>query len=373
MNTEKKKWKQWLYWFTFAIAVITVYKVLDNYTYIQGWIQNLIRILMPFLIGILIAYLLYIPCKKLEKVIEKTKIKRKARGISVFIVYVMVVILLILVINFIIPNLANSLIDFINNIGNYYDKVNLWINELPDNSILQKEMLKEGIHSIQEIDLKQYFNMEKLGQYAKGVVNAANGILNIFVAIIVSIYVLLERKQIIRFLKSIIDTIFETKIASKIANYFNRTNEIFLKFLVSQTLDAIVVGILTSIAMSLLGVKYAVLLGFFIGISNLIPYFGAIVGVTISVVITIFTGGISKALWMAIIVIVLQQIDANIINPKIVGNSLKISPLLVIFAVTIGGAYFGMIGMFLAVPVFAMIRIIIIDYIAYKNQNKLKK
>ena len=138
----------------------------------------------------------------------------------------------------------------------------------------------------------------------------------------------------------------------------------------SQILDAIIVGILTAIAMSLLGVKYAVLLGFFIGLSNLIPYFGAIVGVGISIIITIFTGGFGQAIWMAIIVIILQQIDANIINPKIVGNSLEISPLLVIFAVAIGGAYFGILGMFLAVPVFTILKLMIQDYIDYKSNIK---
>ena len=137
----------------------------------------------------------------------------------------------------------------------------------------------------------------------------------------------------------------------------------------SQILDAIIVGILTAIAMSLLGVKYAVLLGFFIGLSNLIPYFGAIVGVGISIIITIFTGGFGQAIWMAIIVIILQQIDANIINPKIVGNSLEISPLLVIFAVAIGGAYFGILGMFLAVPVCTVIKLLIEEYIDYKQRN----
>lgn len=161
---------------------------------------------------------------------------------------------------------------------------------------------------------------------------------------------------------------FKEKTYKSIGKYFNSSNSIFFKFLSSQILDAFIVGILTAIAMSILGVKYAILLGFFIGLSNLIPYFGAIVGVGISIIITIFTGGIGKAIWMAIIVIILQQIDANIINPKIVGNSLKVSPLLVIFAVTIGGAYFGILGMFLAVPIFAIIKVIIEDYIDYKSK-----
>ena len=106
-----------------------------------------------------------------------------------------------------------------------------------------------------------------------------------------------------------------------------------------------------------------------IGLANIIPYFGAIIAVIIAVIITFFTGGLSQAIWMLIVVTILQQIDANIINPKIVGDSLKISPLLVIFAVTVGGAYFGVLGMFLAVPVVAVLMLIIEDFIEWKNKK----
>ena len=98
----------------------------------------------------------------------------------------------------------------------------------------------------------------------------------------------------------------------------------------------------------------------------MIPYIGAIIAVAIAGLITLITGGLGQAIWMLIVVIILQQIDANIINPKIVGQSLKISPLLVLFAITLGGAYFGILGMFLAVPVVAIIKIIAEDYVDYK-------
>ena len=102
----------------------------------------------------------------------------------------------------------------------------------------------------------------------------------------------------------------------------------------------------------------------------MIPYFGAIIATAIAAIVTLITGGWSQAIWMLIVVIILQQIDANIINPKIVGQSLKMSPLLVIFAVTIGGAYFGILGMFLAVPVIAVIKILRDDFIRYREVRK---
>ena len=145
-----------------------------------------------------------------------------------------------------------------------------------------------------------------------------------------------------------------------------------MKRLLKYILVTIIV-IATSIAMSIIGVKYAVLLGFLIGLFNIIPYFGAIIAVAITVLITIFTGGINQAILVAIILIILQQIDSNIINPKIIGEGLKVSPILIIFAVTVGGHYFDVLGMFLAVPVVAIIKILINDYIEIKKVQRIKE
>lgn len=376
MEQKSNAWKKWFYWFGFAVAVIVVYNLFSNFTAVKQWVGNLFEIVMPFLIGILIAYLLYLPCRKVEKGYQKIKVKavqKRARGLSVFTVYVIAIIFIVLAFHFILPNIVQSFADLINNFGNYYNSSIEKINQLPEESILKSDAVIGIIDNIKNIDLKQYFNMERLAEYAKGVVNFASGIISIFVSLVVSVYVLIERRQIVHFMEKLLYAIFRPETCERIGNYFNKTNEVFFRFLASQFLDAIVVGILTSIAMSLLGVKYAILLGFFIGLSNLIPYFGAIVGVGISILITLFTGGLSKAIWMAIVVIVLQQIDANIINPKIVGSSLKISPLLVIFAVTIGGAYFGMLGMFLAVPIFAVIKIVIRDFVDDKDRIRKKQ
>lgn len=373
MEKKTNIWGKWLYWFIFAVAVIVVYKTLDNFTDIANWIKDVFNVIMPFLMGILLAYLFYIPCRAVEKFYQKSKLKlirNKARTFSVFTVYLIVVILVILAVQFIIPNLAQSITDLANNIGTYYQNTINSLQNLPEDSILRQIDIQAIADSLNKVNISEYINLNTIFEYAKGIIGVAGGIFDFFVSLIVSVYILLERTQILCFLKKLAGAIFKKKTYQAVGKYFNNTNTIFFKFLSSQILDAFVVGILTSITISLLGVKYAVLLGFFIGISNLIPYFGAIVGVGISIIITIFTGGIGKAVWMAIVVIILQQIDANIINPKIVGSSLKISPLLVIFAVTIGGAYFGMLGMFLAVPVFAVLKVMIEDYIDYKNKIK---
>ena len=379
MKELRKNISKWMYWFILAVAIIIVYKFFDNFTAIGEAIGKFFDVIEPFLLGILIAYLLYIPASRIEKRIEKSKskfIKNKARGLSVLITFVLAVVLILILVNCILPIVTESIMELMNNFQMYWNTAVNKLSSLPEDSILKNDKVTEAIQSLgnglQEIDFKQYVNPERLTTYVKSVLGVATGIFDMFVTIIVSIYILLERAHIIRFFKKLGYAIFDKKVCQKVAEYFNSTNKIFFKFISSQLLDAVIVGILVTIAMSIIGVRYAILLGFMIGLFNVIPYFGAIVAVAISILITLITGGISQTIIMAIAVIILQQIDSNIINPKIIGNSLEMSPLLVIFSVTVGGAYFGVLGMFLAVPVAAVLKILINDYIDYKNSKKEK-
>ena len=376
MNEIKNHGKKWLYWFLLGVAIITVYKLFDNFGDIMGVISKFFNILAPFLAGILIAYLLYMPCRKIEDIYQKSKIKiisKKARILSIFTVYIIVLLLFVILINFILPVVLESVQDLINNIQNYFEIAIDNYNNLPEDHILKGEIVNNAIQSIKNINLNQYFQLDKILEYAFNAIGAVISLFDIFVAIIVSIYILAERTQILEFIKRLAEATLKEKTYKNVGKYFNNTNEIFFKFVASQLVDAVVIGVLITIAMTIMGIKYAPFLGFLIGLFNMIPYFGAIIAVAVSAIITLITGGISQTIWMLIVVIILQQIDANIINPKIVGQSLKISPLLVIFAVTVGGAYFGILGMFLAVPAIAVIRIVIDDYINYKLKTKNKK
>lgn len=365
-----KNWTKWLYWFLFAVAVITVYKTLDNFTNISIWFKNLVSVLMPFIIGIIIAYLLYIPCKSIEKLFSKCKIfKKRARGLSVLAVYIIVVLIIIFIVNILIPAVSESIVDLANQLPVYYQKAIDFVNNMPEDWIISKESAQNAIYELQRFDITKILNMETITDYIEKVMGIASAIFGVFVTIVMSVYILLEREEILGFLNKIIRAMYKEEKRKKIEQYFEKTNSIFFRFISSQLLDAIIMGIIASIAMWILGVKYAALLGFMIGLFNIIPYFGAIVAVIIATVITIFTGGVGQAIWLVVIITILQQIDANIINPKIVGNALTLSPILVIFSVTIGGAYFGVLGMFLAVPVIAVIKILVNDYL----ENKIKE
>lgn len=370
---EKRNWTKWIYWFTFAVAVIFVYKTLDNFNDISEWVGKLISILMPFLMGILIAYLFYIPCRQIERLYKKAKpklISKRARGLSVITVYIIAILILVIVINILIPALSKSVMDLANNLPGYYQSAINFVNDMPEYTIIKKESVQEIISNLQKIDITTIISLENISDYINGVIGVASSIFNVFVSLIMSVYILLERGEILKFIKRLARAVFKEETCKALDNYFIKANNIFFKFISSQVIDAIVVGIIVSIAMWILGVKYWVLLGFMIGLFNIIPYFGAIVAVGLTILITWITGGLSQAIWVAVVIIILQQIDANIINPKIVGDSLSLSPILVIFAVTVGGAYFGFLGMLLAVPVIAVLKILICDYIDYKNEKK---
>lgn len=365
---------KWLYWFTLIVAIVVVYKVLYNFTDIGGWLNELMKVIKPFLMALLLAYLLYIPCRKIEGLYRKNKIlRKKARGLSVATTYILAILIIALLVKTLVPMLSKSILELAGNLPGYYESAIKYIEELPEDNILKNDIVQEAITKLQEIDITKLLDLDNLTMYIEKVIGIANGIFSTFVTIVVSIYILLERGEILKFIKRLNNSLFNEKNCRRINRYFEKGNEIFFKYISGQVLDAIVVGIIMSIALSIMNVRYALLLGFLIGLFNLIPYFGAIIAVIVTSLITIFTGGFMQAIWVAIILIVLQQIDANIINPKILKDALKISKILIIFSITIGGAYFGVLGMFLGVPVIAVIKMMIYDYIETNEKNYEQK
>ena len=373
MEEIKQGWKKRISWLLIALTVVIVYKMLDNFSNVTEWFGTFFRILKPFLAGLLISYILFMPCKKIEGALEKSKlkfIKKRARGLSVIATYIIFILIIIIIINCIFPVLKESVVELVSNIPGYYETLVSKYKELPEDSVLKNDIIKDKMTELSNIDMKQFLsiNNEKIIEYVKNIINIFSGIFDVFVSIIVSVYILLQRTTIMRFLRRFARAMFKKNTYEAVNKYFTKANEVFFTFISSQLLDAVIVGILTTVAMLIIKVKYAPLIGFTIGLFNMIPYIGAIVAVGIGILITFITGGFGKAIAMALVVIILQQIDANIINPKIIGVSLEVSPLLVIFSVTVGGAYFGIMGMFLGVPIAVVIKTILNDWIENKNK-----
>lgn len=372
---KEKEWKKWLFWFSFVVATIIVYKTIDSVFELYEWLTGFIAILMPFILAVIFAYILYKPANQIEKWIKKVKFLQKpARFLSVIIVYTLVVLAITVVFNFIIPMVTINLTDLAKSLPEYYNSAIDFINNIPEDSIFAKLNLQGMVKSLEEIDISRIIldilDFKNIGNIIKGLSGATSIIFNTFITVMVSVYLLLERSDIKSFIKNVSKAIFKKETYERLKSYYNKTDGIFYNFLSSQILDAFLVGSICSVVLNLMHVKFAGLLSIMIGLFNVIPYFGAIVACTIAVIITIFTGGIQQAMLMLVVILVLQQIDSNIINPKILGTNLNISPILVIFSVTVGGAYFGVLGMFLAVPFTAFFKIIVVDLVNEKLKEK---
>ena len=240
MNEVKKNFSKWMYYFLLALAIIIVYKFLDNFTAIGQAIGKFFDVIAPFLTGGLLAYLLYIPASRIEKGFEKSKrkfIKKKARGISVLITYIIAILIIILLVNVILPVVIDSVIELVSNIQNYWNIVMEKWGALPEDSILKSQQAQDIIkalgESIQGTDYKQYISTERITGYIKSVIGVASGIFDVFVSVVVSVYILLQRGSIIRFFKKLTMAIFDEKICEKIGTYVDSTNRIFFKFISS--------------------------------------------------------------------------------------------------------------------------------------------
>lgn len=281
-----KAWRKYVAWFIFAVAIITVYKTIDSFGIVFSWFGALITLLMPFGLGIMLAYMLYYPCRKVEKVFEHTKpkfIRNRARKLSIITVYIIVIIFIVFLFKLIIPILTESIKDLAYSLPNYYNKVIEYLSSLPEDSILTKIDAVSYVKKLEEINISEtivkWLDFNNISKYIKGITNVAGVIFDIFITLIISFYALIERSDIKNFLKNLFKAICSKETYKRIARYYKETGHIFYKFISAQIFDAFVIGIITTIAMLIMKVKYATLLGFLIGLFNIIPYFGAIVAV----------------------------------------------------------------------------------------------
>ncbi len=367
----KTKYSTWILAFLFVSGAIIVYKTVDNFNFITAYIGKIISAAGPFITGFVIAYLLNLPTKKLQGAIEKAKptfIKKHSKGIAITIVYLLALLAVTVVIRLIVPAIYNNLYDLYLNRNVYITLMMQKLSEL-------EARLGRDIFATENIAglIQDYFkNMQlsEFGKYAQGVVNVTSGVISFFIAVIISVYMLSDKTIIIDGLRRIINVFLPKEKGSRLLELLHKVNTIFSRYLLSVIFAGMIVGVASTILMSLLRVKYALVLGLLMGLFSLIPYFGAIIAITVCVLVTLITGGWFQALWVAIALIILQQADGNYIGPKIMGNMLDARPLLIIFAVTVGGGLFGLWGMILSVPIVMVIKMLLTEYINAKEAKK---
>ena len=364
-----KKYSGYIVAFVFCIAVIAVYKTFDNLSDITQYISTIFSALKPFIVAFVIAYILNMPAKRLKVLLEKSNKKflvNHSHGISILIVYLAAILVLALLLWLLIPAIVQNLIDLFQNMGSYAASVSDFINE----SSIAKMLNFRSADLGKAVDMfVNSFDISQLQTYAKGVVSITSGFLSGFVAFIASIYMLLDKARLQALFVRILNSFFKEKTVRAITEHAKRMNEVFTSYIYSRLSCSIIMAVICSVVLSVMGVKYALILGVFIGAMDMIPYFGSIISSSIAVLITLITGGFWLGLWTAVALLVLQQFDGNILGPKIMGDSLEIRPFWIIFAISVGGSLFGFVGMLISVPIFAIIRIVLSDYISTRESR----
>lgn len=362
--------KFWLPLFLFAVAIIIFYKVVDRLPQVFSAILDVLGVISPFIGGLIIAFVLYKPVFKLEKLLLKSKktfLKNHARGISVLGSYCSLILILTLILYLLLPRIFSSAMSLVQNLPTYYNSAVEYVKTLSgeDGKMFGFDVNKI-LSSLSVSNILSYFDLSAIGKYAGEIFSATGTIIDVFMAFVVSVYVLLGRNHLVKVARKILSMVLTKEKVEKLGRYSIRISDIFYSYIYSQLIDAVIVCVLCFIIFSIIGVPYGSLLAILMGLCNMIPYFGAIIGGGVTVIVTIITSGnFLKAIIVLACIIVVQQVDANLIQPKIVADSVGLKPIYVLLAIMIGSGLFGFVGMLICVPVMAVIRMIIVDYMKH--------
>ena len=334
-------------------------------------IGRFLAIIAPFVFGFFFAYLIspiVVTLEKPLKKIKKGKGEKIKRVISIVVSYLIVIGALTIIIVYIFPQMKNSVKDIGNSVKNGYNYVTNHLDEM--NAMIPVINLGSVIEYIQNNLIDKL--MSNSGTIVPVVYHFSSSVLtslyNIFMGLVISIYMIIDGQKLKNSIKRIIYALSPIEKAPAICKTISKCNHIFNGFLFGKAVDSLIIGILCFIAMSILQLPYSLLLSVIVGITNMIPYFGPIIGAIPGFVIYLFIDP-KLSLFFAIMILILQQFDGLYLGPKILGDLTGIKPLWVIFGIVIGGAYFGAVGMFLGVPTVAVFMYLADLFI----ESKLKK
>lgn len=362
---------------------IAVFVVLFKYSEIKSVLGTLGGVMQPIFIGAVLGYLFNPLMRRIEgglaglmmpKAKNVQKMKRLIRTIASILTMLVFVALLGFVIYLIIPALGESIVNLVSTMSTNVDHFIEWYENL---SLTKGEPLVWEKYLLEATDaVEEWFNdtlvpQLKGGQLqdyvmsiTMGAINVVVVLKNVVIGLIVSIYVLMEKERFEGQTKKMIFAILPTKQANGVIQIIHKVDEIFGGFIIGKIIDSIIIGILCFIGCSILRMPYTLLVSVIIGITNVIPFFGPLIGAIPCLIIVTITDPL-HGLYLLIFVLALQQVDGNIIGPKILGDSTGLSSFWVMFAIIVGGGLFGFMGMLFGVPTFAVIYYLIQRFIAY--------
>lgn len=366
--------KKYLYWgltcFAVIAASICFYYIIFHGTSFSSSFRKLLSIIMPVIDGLIVAYLLTPIMNLLENKflapicnyfhINMKFHKKKFRVLSIILTLFIVYLLLYSFFAMVIPQLIKSVQSIILQFPIYINNLNTWITKLlADNQEI--ESLANDIIDQYSLEIEKWLNQSLLPQMNQviktlslSLIGFVKSLWNLIIGFIISIYILSSKELFCGQCKKVIYAFLDTKTANSFIENLRFTHKTFSGFLGGKIIDSIIIGIICFIVTSIIGTPYPVLISVIIGVTNIIPFFGPYLGAIPSAVLILLVNPI-QCLYFVIFILILQQFDGNFLGPKILGNSTGLSSFWVIFSITLFGGLFGIFGMLIGVPTFAVI------------------
>ena len=364
-----------IYAFLVIASSIIVYLMASQAEDLKLKLSGMIATMQPFIIGAAIAYIINFILNFYEKVIFElkyiNKLNRKyRRGLGLVLSYFTAIILIALFMQFVLPQLVDSIVGLANNIPEYVNDATHVIAEISEKFNLESKymnMIVEKWNELLNYIITLLTNLiPVIGNF---IMTLGSSILNIIIGIIVSIYILIDKEKFMALGKKIVYALCSEGKAKFILRLATQSNMTFSRFIGGKILDSFIIGVLTFIILSIFKMPYILLISVIIGVTNIIPFFGPFIGGIPAAIIILFVSPI-QALWFVIIIIVIQQIDGNIIGPKILGDSIGISAFWILFSLLVAAKFMGFVGMVIGVPLFAIFYSIIKEIIEEKLRKK---
>ncbi len=369
----------------FALCILFFF-LLFRFEAVRGGVSSVIHILMPFLYGGVFAYLLRPMCKYFERNFRKRlrpriKDQRKADGLasalSVLVSMLLVMAAVFILLTLTLQSVVNSIIDLVNSLPGQIGALTVWLEEI----FAGNEVALNYIHSMNASVMEwvnTFFNEQLLpnlqdiiGGVSAGAMTLVTQFINLFIGLIVAIYLLCSRSKWRAQIKMVLCCIFKGRAYTEVVKELRFIDRTFTDYISGRILDSIIVGVIVYIVCIIMGIQDAALIAVVNGLTNIIPYFGPYIG-GIPSALLIFMDDPVKCVWFIIFILVLQQIDGNIICPKILSDKVGLSSFWVLFSTLLFGGLFGFVGLLVGVPVFVVFYDLIKKFI-YWALNKRGK
>lgn len=351
--------------FLVIVSTLLVTFIIYRFKDVKEMLDGIGSILSPIFYGIAIAYLLDPICKSVQKRLmpllkKKAKGEKIAKGLSITIGMAIGIALIAVLIGMIVPGLMESITTIIEEMPKQVENFIHWLQQTTHGDTQAMETFSAVIAKATDAveDWLKTDLVSTMGNVVTavttGVIDAVMFVFNFLVGFVVAVYVLVDKQKFLGQSKKLVYTVFKPKTADTVIDTARHGHKIFGGFLYGKILDSAIVGVITFIVLTILKTPYALLVSVIIGVTNIIPFFGPFIGAIPSAILILLAEPI-QGLYFIIFIIVMQQVDGNIIGPKILGNTTGISEFWVTFALLLFGGIFGFLGMIVGVPLFAVV------------------